>query len=114
MVKKTKTTIKPEVRKEIERYIKNLKKHNLHIKKVILFGSFAGGEGKKWSDIDLCVVSPDFKDAWQASEFLWKYRDIKDVRYVIEPLGFPEKEFTHDKDDFLIQNIKRSGVEVKV
>ena len=114
MAQKTKTTIKPEVKKEIERYTKNLKKHNLYIKKVVLFGSFAGGEGKKWSDIDLCVVSPDFKDAWQASEFLWKYRDIKDVRYVIEPIGFPEKDYLCDEGDFLIQNIKRNGVEMKV
>ncbi len=114
MAKKTKTTIKPEVKKEIERYIGNLKKHNLYIKKVILFGSFAKGEGRKWSDIDLCIVSPDFEDPWQASEFLWRYRDIKDVRYVVEPIGFPEQEFMRDKDDFLIQNIKRSGVEVKM
>jgi predicted nucleotidyltransferase len=114
MVKKTKTTVKPEVRKEIERYIGNLKKQDLYIKKVILFGSFAKGKGGKWSDIDLCIVSPDFKDPWQASEFLWKYRDIKDVRYVIEPVGFSEKEFVRDDDDFLIRNIKRDGVEIKV
>lgn len=108
-----KTAINPEVKKEIDRYIQNLKNNKLHIKKAILFGSFVKGEERKWSDIDLCIVSPDFNNPREASEFLWKHRDIKNLRYVIEPIGFSEKDFSGN-NGFLIENIKKAGVEMDV
>jgi predicted nucleotidyltransferase len=48
------------VKKFIKNYIKILKSQ-IKIEKVILFGSYAYGKQHRDSDIDLIVLSPDFK-----------------------------------------------------
>jgi len=110
MVKKT---IPKKVKKEINNYIQILKKDKLPIKKVILFGSYAKGTQHKWSDIDLCIISPKFKNALKALHYLGAKRKISDVQYVIEPLGFTPKDL-QDKYSSLIYEIKTTGIEISV
>jgi len=110
MVKKT---IPKKVKKEIDDYVKVLRADNLPISKVILFGSYAKGTQNKWSDIDLCIISPKFKNAFNALQYLWLKREIKDINYTIEPVGFSPKDF-EDKYDSLIHEIKTTGAEVLV
>lgn len=107
MVKKA---ISKKVKKEIDEYIKVLKADKLPIKKVILFGSYAKGVQNKWSDIDLCIISPKFKDAFKAMQYLWLKR-TKDIGLTIEPLGFSPSDFK-DKYDSLIHEIKTTGIEI--
>jgi len=102
-----------KVKKEIERYLDILRKDNLPIHKVILFGSYAKGSQREWSDIDLCVISPQFKDSYEALSYLWSKRKIFDIQYTIEPIGFNLEAFD-DKYDSLIHEIKSTGVEIKV
>ena len=108
-----KKRIPKKVKKEIERYVNILKEDNLPIKKVILFGSFAKGRQHEWSDIDLCVISTEFKDAWSALEYLWSKRKIFDIKYTIEPIGFSPKDF-QDKYDSFIHEIKTTGIEIAI
>ncbi|MEA2097820.1 MAG: nucleotidyltransferase domain-containing protein [Patescibacteria group bacterium] len=105
--------IPKKVKKEIERYIDILKEDRLPIKKVVLFGSFARGSQRKWSDIDLCVVSPKFKNSFEASQYLWKKRKIFDLNYTIEPVGFNLNNF-NDKYDSLANEIRKTGVEIEI
>ncbi len=107
-----KKTIPKKIEEEIFAYIANLKKDRLPIKKVILFGSYAKGAQHKWSDIDLCVISPQFKNAWQASGYLWSKRKISDFRYAIEPVGFSPKDYKEGSS--LINEIKQNGIEIKI
>lgn len=109
MVKKA---IPKKVTEEIEKYVRVLKEDNLPISKVVLFGSYAKGTQKKWSDIDLCIVSPKFKNAYSAMQYLWLKRKIRDVDYTIEPVGFSPADFS-DKYDSLIQEIKKTGIQIK-
>ncbi|MBA3018135.1 MAG: nucleotidyltransferase domain-containing protein [Proteobacteria bacterium] len=37
-------------------------KKRIPVQKIILFGSYAKGTPKKWSDIDIAVISPKFAD----------------------------------------------------
>ena len=46
--------------KYIADYIAECTKLGVHIKRVILFGSYARNTPHKWSDIDLALVSDDF------------------------------------------------------
>lgn len=110
MVKKA---IPKKVEEEIREYIKILKADKLPISQVVLFGSYAKGKQRKWSDIDLCIVSPKFKNAFKAMQYLWDKREIRDVRYTIEPIGFSPKDFADDYDS-LIHEIKTTGVKVAV
>ncbi|OGQ05394.1 MAG: hypothetical protein A2W61_05840 [Deltaproteobacteria bacterium RIFCSPLOWO2_01_44_7] len=51
--------IYPNVEKVVHAFVEKLKEH-IHVEKVILFGSYARGTPRPWSDIDLAVISPDF------------------------------------------------------
>ncbi len=106
-----KKTLPKKVKRNIDKYIDLLKKDNLPIQKVILFGSYAKGTQHKWSDIDLCVISPKFKNAWKALGYLWEKR-TDDKTPVIEPVGFSPKDF--EDEDALIHEIKKTGIEIKI
>ncbi|MEA1937074.1 MAG: nucleotidyltransferase domain-containing protein [Patescibacteria group bacterium] len=101
-----------KVKKEIDKYIEALKKNKLPLKKVILFGSYAKGTQHQWSDIDLCIVSPKFKNTFDATQYLWSKRKISDVKYAIEPIGFSPRDF---KDNTSITfEIKKTGIEIPI
>ncbi len=106
-----KKTIPKKVKNEIDNYIKLLEADNLPIKKVILFGSYAKGAPRRWSDIDLCIISPKFKNSWNALGYLWDKRIISDANYTIEPVGFNPKDF-NGKYDSLVHEIKNTGIEI--
>lgn len=109
MVKKR---IPKKVEKKISEYIKVLREDKLPIKKVILFGSYAKGTQHKWSDIDLCVISPKFENPFDAMQYLWLKR-IDDSGLTIEPIGFNSKGF-NDKYSSLVYEIKKTGIEIPV
>ncbi|MBF8280484.1 MAG: nucleotidyltransferase protein [Candidatus Magasanikbacteria bacterium] len=99
------------VKKNINEYIAALKKDRLPIERVILFGSYAKGKQHRWSDIDLCIVSSKFKDAWRALQYLWSKR-IYDSGITIEPVGFSKRDFKYPSS--LIAEIKRTGIDIPV
>jgi len=106
----SKKRIPEKIKKEINEYIQILKKDKLPIKKVILFGSYAKGTQHKWSDIDLCIVSPKFKNAFKALEYLSLKKPFN-TKYTIGPIGFTPKDL-QDKYNSLIYEIKTTGIEI--
>ena len=109
MVKKR---IPKKIKKIVRNYIERLaEEKELPIKKVILYGSRAKGNQKKDSDIDVCIISPKFKDAFSAIEFLLIRRNREEVVAGLEPVGFSEKDFKESSS--LIEEIKKTGVEIK-
>lgn len=109
MVKKT---IPKKITKKVNDYISILKKDNLPIDKAVLFGSYAKETQNKASDIDLCIISPRFKNAFEAMQYLYLKR-ANNQTPVISPIGFSPKDFA-DKYDTLIQEIKQTGIEMPV
>ncbi len=99
--------IKKIVRGYVERIIEE---ENLKVNKVAIFGSYAKGNTHKWSDIDVCVVSPRFKDEFEALRFLWTRRNKREVMAGLEPVGFSAKSFREGSS--LIKEIKETGVEI--
>lgn len=104
-------TIPKKVKKEVEEYINVLRADKLPVSKVILFGSYAKGRPRKWSDIDLCIISPKFKNAFSAMQYLWSKR-VKDLGLTIEPVGFSPGDFKHDTS--LTYEIKQTGIELDI
>ncbi len=102
--------IPKKVQKSIQTYLKILKEDDLPITRVLLFGSYAKGTAKSWSDVDLCIISPRFRDPWLALQYLWSKR-VEDKGATIEPIGFSPKDFAEESP--LIQEVKRSGIEIK-
>ena len=93
----------------VKRYIESLKQDNLKIKNIYIYGSYAKGTAHKDSDIDLCVVSPDFKkmDPWK---YLWRKCLDTDTLY-IQPVGFAPEDFVDESP--LVWEIKQTGVRIK-
>lgn len=108
MVKKR---IPKDIKKIVRGYVKRLsEEEKLPIDRVIIFGSQVKGNSHRFSDIDVCIISPKFKDNLRAIEFLLTQRKKEEVRAGLEPVGFSKKDF--QKGNSLIQEIKRTGVEL--
>lgn len=77
---------------------------------IYLYGSFAKGRSGKWSDIDLCVISPAFgKSIKDPLNYLWSKRLILND-FKIEPIGFSPQDFKQGSP--LIAEIKKYGIRV--
>lgn len=108
MVKKTISKI---ITQKINEYIKCLQADNIPIQKVIVFGSYAKGTQNRWSDIDVCVISPKFKDPFTTMQYLAKKTPF-DMRHTIESIGFSPKDFADDSS--LIHEIKKNGITIPI
>ena len=103
-----KTTLPKKVKKEVLDYIEILKKDKLPIKEVIVFGSQAKKQARQWSDIDVCVISPKFKDSFKALHYL--LMKSYQVKAIIEPHPYHPQDFVNE--DPLVWEIKKTGVRV--
>ena len=63
----------------------------------------------KWSDIDVCIISPEFKDYFKALHYLLK--KSYQIKAIIEPHPYHPKDFVNE--DPLVWEIKKTGVEIK-
>jgi predicted nucleotidyltransferase len=80
-----------------------------YIKKAYLFGSYAKGSPHDWSDIDIALVSPDFKyiDQAMALKFLFRLTPYVDV--AIEPLVLEEEEMNNPQLGSVAVDVAREG-----
>ena len=93
----------------IDRYIVALRKNNVPIHQAILFGSYACGNYKEWSDIDIALVS----DIFQGKRFedRGKIRKINlSVSSSLEVLPYRPDDFT--PDDPFVKEIMETGVKI--
>lgn len=102
--------ISKSITAQIRDYAKTLRKDNLPISRIVLFGSIAKGTARRDSDIDVCVVSPKFTDPFEALQYLWRSKSRKHIN--IEPVGFSPKDFR--EGSCLINEIKQHGIGIKV
>ena len=102
--------IPKSVTAQIRNYARTLREDNLPISRMVLFGSYAKGTQRRYSDIDLCVISSRFRDSFEALQYLWRKKGREHIN--IEPVGFSPKDFREGSS--LINEIKRHGIRVKV
>ncbi len=96
-----------KVKKTIEDYLLALNQGNIPIKEAILFGSYARGSYKEWSDIDIALVSEIF--VGNRTEDKDKIRKITlSVSSEIEVLPFSPKDF--DLQNPLAKEILETGI----
>jgi len=97
------------VQEKVNRFIFELQQIGIKVEEAILFGSYAKGTNNEWSDIDLAVVSKDFKGI----RLLDKEKmvsAISAVDYDISPLPYRPEDFT--EDDLFVKEILKTGIRI--
>jgi len=94
MFKKTR-----DVKRIIERYRQELKNFNINSQKIILYGSYAKGNPREDSDIDLIIISDDFKDMNLRERLEILGIAAGRVFEPIEALGYTSKEIKQKKEE---------------
>lgn len=95
---------KTEVVEKLKRY-KKLLSQQMSFDQMILFGSYARGNQRKDSDVDVAIIVDEMPgDYFSTRPVLWKIRRKVDDR--IEPVLF---EMKHDKSGF-IDEIMKHGI----
>lgn len=103
-------TKKTAIRK-VENFIKEVKASGIHVRRAVLFGSYAHGKPHKWSDIDVALVADEFKGIGHED---WRYySDIHNKKdyYIISPRTYNTKEFNPIDDPF-VEVIMEKGIEI--
>lgn len=94
----------------IRQYYKALEEAGIPVEEIILFGSYAKGNPKPWSDLDLCVVSKIFgKDSF--AEMVRLAKIAQGVESLIEPHPYSRKDLS-DPWDPLAAEIRAFGKRV--
>ncbi len=98
----------------ISKYIRNLESLGISVQKVILFGSQAKGDYKEDSDIDIAVVSKEFEKMglWEKAKYLG--RAAREIPFPIEALGFSPSQLRRIEQGTILDEITRSGIEMKI
>ena len=105
MAKKSILNNKPEV--ILKDYRRALTEAGIAVEDLILFGSYAKGVEKQWSDLDVCVVSPDFgKD--KTEEMILLKKLASPIEPMIEPHPYHPRDLA-DPWDPLAAEIKKYG-----
>ncbi len=105
--------VEKEIVEKVREFVRELKKHKISVKKVIIYGSRVSGQARKYSDIDVAVVSPDFgKDSYREGALLFEIASKIDPR--IEPVPISAKSFEKDTWIPLIYEIRKRGKELRV
>lgn len=87
--------VKKEVEGIIRKFITELKKERIEVIKVFLFGSYAKGDAREDSDIDVGVVCNSFgTDSIEQNMKLWKIAVRVDTR--ISPISLSMAEFKEE------------------
>lgn len=94
----------------VKHYAALLKAKGILFERIIVFGSQAAGKAKKWSDVDVCVVSKTFgKDRQEERVKLMISRD--EISLEIEPHPFNPQDL-QEKWDPLAHEIRQHGIPV--
>ncbi len=103
------------VKNYIERYAETLKPH-IKIDEVILFGSYARGDWHRDSDIDLIIISPNFKKMKFMERLVWlsKMRSDRFIDRAMDILGYTKEEFKKlRKESAVLSDAWKEGVAIK-
>ncbi|MFW6132136.1 MAG: nucleotidyltransferase domain-containing protein [Candidatus Aminicenantaceae bacterium] len=100
----------------VKKFKLSLGNMGIKVDRMILFGSYAEGTNREGSDIDIVVISEDFKnmDLLQRHETIGLALARSRIMEPVEALGYTEKEFSaKGRGTFLRDEVKEKGIEVR-
>ena len=100
------------IKEIVERYKEQMLKHGIKAERVILYGSFAQGNARQDSDIDLVVVSENFREMNLRERLEVLGIAAARIREPIEAKGYTHKEIESAPQISFLSEILRSGINV--
>ena len=91
-------------------YLATIEQDGIPIQAAYIFGSQAKGSANAESDIDICIISPSFKNPSAALRTLWKKKRLPFSR--IEPVGYSKKDFNEFAHP-LVAEIKKTSIRIR-
>jgi len=104
-----------KITETIERFKQSLEEMGIKVKKIIIFGSYATKRARKHSDIDVVVISDDFKEMnlLKRLETIGLALAKAKIMEPIEALGYTEEEYNSEREGtFIGDEVKSKGVVV--
>lgn len=96
------------IKKIANKYVEEVKKSGITVKSAYLFGSYAKGNPNTNSDIDICIISPNFgQDYFEESLKLKHLTNKIDTRIEAVPFSLTDLD---DKYSTLATEIKKYGI----
>jgi predicted nucleotidyltransferase len=105
-----------KISKILRRFKISLEAMGVRVDRMILFGSHASGVKKEGSDIDVAVISKDFRNMNLLKRLETIGLALAKARIMepVEALGYTEEEFsTKGEGTFLGDEVKSKGIEVR-
>ena len=103
--------VERDITEKITQFRKAIEEQGIRVTMILLYGSYAAGNFRKDSDIDVAVVSPDFgKDRFEEGVRIFQIACDIDPR--IEPIPISPESFENYTWLPLIYEIRKNGVEV--
>jgi predicted nucleotidyltransferase len=94
--------------KIVKKYADKLREAKIPFSDIYLFGSFAKGEARQWSDIDVAIFSP----REETDDFVIQLsRLLREIDVRIEPHIFSEDDIKTVSTPFIAE-ILRTGIKV--
>ena len=92
-------------------YLRTVNEVGIQTSRAILFGSWARGEARADSDIDLVVIAPEFDEQSDREliDRLWVSRIKTPEAWRIEPIACGEREWLEDDSRAIIEIARREG-----
>lgn len=97
------------VQNELKTYLLKLEKH-ITVSKAILFGSLVENKTTETSDVDLIIISPDFKTLDPDDRSRLLYRTSVGLPYDLHLFGLTPQEFENASSLTSVGQIKQSPV----
>jgi predicted nucleotidyltransferase len=88
-----------------------IKHSGIHLKKMVLYGSYSRNEQHKWSDIDVVFVADEFTGIGFDDVKLFVRLLVNRPTLDIQPRTYNTKDFSPDKDPF-VEEILKTGIEI--
>jgi predicted nucleotidyltransferase len=101
------------VLKRLQQLVSEMKSSGIHLRRAILYGSYARNNQHQWSDVDIALVADEFKgdgfyDVGLFSKTLVKYHDL-----LVETRTYNPAQFSSGNDP-LVQEILKTGIEIRI
>jgi predicted nucleotidyltransferase len=96
----------------IKKLSDEIRQSGLHLRKVVLYGSYSRNEQHKWSDIDVAFIADEFIGIGFEDTKLFSRIMIRYPKLNIQPRTYNTKDFNSDADPF-VEEILRTGIEIQ-